>query len=235
MGPPLWLQAKAPEDAWFITDLCFILASLPCSEPCTWCFLGKKLCIKISALGTQFGVLCAWWTLPELGENWVAYSCSCGCSLVRGIASRMCHGSWDGGRDDRSSLRLLSAASFVNAWAVPFTCQYFLIIHSSHDSWWSYWWWQQSGGIPAPSENWRRGERWRNWQVLLLALNTEWSRDAFTYMKITEEMGVRYLETTPERNKENEWYCQRVWSLRFLTSPAKQTCDQKKKFSCHCK
>lgn len=114
MGPPLWLQAKAPEDAWFITDLCFILASLPCSEPCTWCFLGKKLCIKISALGTQFGVLCTWWTLPELGENWVAYSCSCGCSLVRGIASRMCHGSWDGGRDDRSSLRLLSAASFVN-------------------------------------------------------------------------------------------------------------------------
>lgn len=178
--------------------------------------------VKISALGAIFGVLCAWLALSELGENRMAYSCSCRCSLVRGIASRMCHGSWDGGRDDRSSLRLLPAASFVNAWAVLFTCQYFLIAHSSHDSWWSYCWWQQSGGIPAPSENWYRGERWGNGRVLLLALNTEWPRDAFTSMKITEEKGVKCLETTtPERNKENEWCCWRVWILRFLTSPAK--------------
>lgn len=164
-------------------------------------------------------------------ENRVAFSCSCGHRLVRGIASRMCHGSWDGGRDDRNSLRLLSAASFVTAWAVLFTCQYFLIAHSSHDSWWSYWWWQQSGGIPAPSENWYRGERWGNWQVLLLALNTTWPGDAFTYMKFTEEMDVKCLETaTSERNKENEWCCWSVWMLRFLTSPENKLATKRRNF-----
>lgn len=44
--------------------------------------------------------------------------------------------SWfrDGRRDDRSSFRLLSAASFANTRAVHFTCQYFLISYSSLDS-----------------------------------------------------------------------------------------------------
>lgn len=98
-----------------------------------WCALSHTCFVK-AALGAISQ--CSVSGEPYLGwdESSVAYSGSYECSLVRGVACRTWSWFRGGRRDDRSSLRLLSAASFANAWAVHFTCQYLLISHSSLDS-----------------------------------------------------------------------------------------------------
>lgn len=54
----------------------------------------------------------------------MAYSRDCGCGLVGGTVYRIRHDSRGGRRDGKRSLLLVSAASFVNAWAV-------LLVHVS--------------------------------------------------------------------------------------------------------
>lgn len=95
--------------------------------------------------------------------------------------------SWfrDGRRDDRSGLRLLSAASFANARAVHFTCQYFLISHSSLDSGVTNGGSNQEGILS--NETLVKREEVRKVVGSSISTNTQWPRDAFAYVKITTD------------------------------------------------
>lgn len=102
------------------------------SEPYTFCCLRRRLCKNLSIRSC---VQCSvWWTLSELGREQSGSLQQLWCGLGGGIAYSVCRGSWAGGRGGRSSLLLLSAASFVTAWAAHFPCQYFLISRSCNDS-----------------------------------------------------------------------------------------------------
>ena len=86
-------------------------------------FLGDLGRLKISVLESVFSILYIWWNLPWAGmrAEWLWQLCL---PSGWGIADRLYHGSYDGGRGCGSRLLLLSAASLVNA---HFSCQYFLI------------------------------------------------------------------------------------------------------------
>ena len=123
MGSPLWLKAKSPGDAWFVSSLCFILAFTTWFWATSFCFLGirlgKNLSVRIRIQHSIFGepyLELGWEQSDVLRQLWL--------HSIWGIVYRLYHGPYDGGRGGGSRLLLLSAASLVTA---HFSCQYFLI------------------------------------------------------------------------------------------------------------
>lgn len=142
-------------------------------------------------------------------ENGMAYFRGCRCSLVRSTVYRIRRDSRGSRRDGKSSLLLVSAASFVNAWVVllvSISLSPSPVVPASRLT---------DGGSSQDAFLPHQKMAQNRWVLL------RWLRDAFTYIKIPKQMNVKCLETaTSKRSKENEWSVG-VWIVRFLTSLAK--------------
>lgn len=140
--------------------------------------------------------------------------------------------SWfrNGRRDDRSGLRLLSAASFANARAVRFTCQYFLISHSSLDSGVTDGGSNQEGILP--NETLVKREEVRKVVGSSISTNTQWPRDAFAYVKITTDECQMPGSNSIEQHQGKGVILLKGVDCKVFNKPSK-TNVTKKKISCH--
>lgn len=188
------------------------------------CVLFPGLCKNSIRAHSQYSVSGE----PYLGwdESRVAYSGSYRCRLVRGMACRTCHGSGmaEGMIEAVFACCQLLPLLMLQLSILPvsislsptpvLTVELLMVAAIKRGSY--------------PIRHWYRGKRWGKWWVPLLAPSQSGPEMLSPALR-SQQMNVKCLGTAAlNSTKDNEWYCSKVWIIRFLPNPAKQTWLRKK-------